>query len=152
VCVREPGSCPQTGHLNCFGTSRVKKQDHSAIYEDKRGFQDEPGVSHLKPDGYTQHPVIKRTGVRYRQMPLMKKFFRVGQVWSGVVWTEKLLVKCWFMCVCVYVVRWFFCHHQVKAKSTNPEAWIPYKKMKAQNKNLSKIHWNYKIFKLTSYI
>jgi hypothetical protein len=30
--------------------ARAKKQGHPAIYEDKRCFQDEPGVSHLEPD------------------------------------------------------------------------------------------------------
>jgi hypothetical protein len=28
----------------------AKKQGRPTIYEDKRGFEDEPGVSHLKPD------------------------------------------------------------------------------------------------------
>jgi hypothetical protein len=32
------------------GEARAKKQGHPTIYENKRGFQDEPGVSHLKPD------------------------------------------------------------------------------------------------------
>jgi len=26
LCVREPGSCPQTGYLKLFGTASVKKQ------------------------------------------------------------------------------------------------------------------------------
>jgi hypothetical protein len=30
--------------------ARTKKQGHPKIYEDKKCFQDEPGVSHLKPD------------------------------------------------------------------------------------------------------
>jgi hypothetical protein len=53
VCIREPGSCPQTGYLNWFGTVRAKKQDHSVIYEDKRCFQDKPRVSHLKSNSPT---------------------------------------------------------------------------------------------------
>jgi hypothetical protein len=32
------------------GEARAKKQGHPTIYEDKSGFQDEPRVSHLKPD------------------------------------------------------------------------------------------------------
>jgi hypothetical protein len=28
--MREPGSCPQTGYLNWFGTAKIKKKGHRA--------------------------------------------------------------------------------------------------------------------------
>jgi hypothetical protein len=51
MCIREPGSCPQTGYLNWIGTARAKKQGHPAIsYEDEGSIQDKPGVSDLQLD------------------------------------------------------------------------------------------------------
>jgi hypothetical protein len=50
-------------------------------------------------------------------LPLMnRKFFRMGQVWSGVVWREKLFVSEVLRKYDVCVVRWCFWQYQAKAQ------------------------------------
>jgi hypothetical protein len=115
VCVREPGSSRQTGYLNWSGTARAKKQGHPAIsYEDEGVYKTSQGCHTRKRTAL--HLVVKRPVGRPRYVPLMKgKFFRTGQVWSGVVWREKLFDSdvlskydiYIYVCVCVCVVRWY---------------------------------------------
>jgi hypothetical protein len=81
VCVREPGSCHQTGYLNWFGIARVKNQGPRAIssLRMREVFKMSQGCHTCNQTA--QHPVVKRPAVQSRQVPLMnRKFFRVDQV------------------------------------------------------------------------
>jgi hypothetical protein len=96
-------SCPQTGYLNWFGIVRAKQQGHPAIYEDKRGFQNEPGVSHLKPDRRTSCYQASSSSIS-SNASYEEEVFQCGSSvkWCGVkrkVASEVLM--CGRVCVCV---------------------------------------------------
>jgi hypothetical protein len=121
VCVREQGSCPQAGYLNWYGTARAKKQGLPAIYEVKRGFHDEPGVSHMKPRNKASSSSIS-SNASYEE-----EVFKSGSSvkWCGVnrkVVTEVLMCVC--VCVCARA-RVFLCSKMIflplPSQSTIPQ-------------------------------
>jgi hypothetical protein len=66
--------------------SESEKQGHPAIYGDKRGFQDEPGVSHLKPDRPTSCYQASSSSIS-SNASYEEDVFQSGS--SGVVCEEK---------------------------------------------------------------
>jgi hypothetical protein len=69
--------------LNWFGTATVKKQGHPVIsYEDKGGFQDEPGVSYLQQDCPTFSGQVSSNSI----WSIVSDEEEVFQNGSGVKW------------------------------------------------------------------
>jgi hypothetical protein len=123
VRVRQPGSCPQTRYLNWFGTETVKSRGIQQYHIKTREVFKMSQVCHTCKQT-AQHPLVKHPAIWSRQLPLMdRKFFKMGQVWGGVVWREKLFVSEVLRKYDVCVVRQCFWQYQAKAQLHKPLTW-----------------------------